>query len=201
MYLNIKYHISYFNMKYQILFFSSLIFTALLLGSCGRKTTTEISVTPPKIEKETEKPEIEKPETGAIKTIDRGPFMLVGMTKEGCYGKCPNYSLRLYSNGIAYYEGRANVQRIGRYHANVDLMVIEKILTFAKKNNLTALGSMYPTNGKPVPGIPATLLNISINHDASKEIKNYHHAPKALMQYQKMVEELVETADWQHSYE
>jgi len=69
----------------------------------------------------------------ACKTTDPNNLNLdelkevVKMSKSPCFGKCKIYSVTLYNNGVASFEGKANVEYIGSFVKKTDQAWFQKV--------------------------------------------------------------------------
>jgi Domain of unknown function (DUF6438) len=80
---------------------------------------------------------------GADKQVTSGDSLAVYLEKGPCFGTCPMYSVSIYNTGYIVYEGKLNVERIGKYSAFVDSEFINKIMAKADELNYWDLNEEY----------------------------------------------------------
>ncbi len=201
-------------MKYSLLIFS-LLASLLLWSSCSRKraAVTEVPAEVAQVQEESAAPisimnptGVRKPPAADTPVVEEpagkpeppkppAPFVQVSLRKTACYGKCPVYELKIYSNGKATYTGKANVERLGNYEA---LFTAEKMLQLearAAAINYFDLSENYPSSKIGIPDLPNTISYLKIG-EREKQIFNNHDAPAALLEFEQFVESLVETLAW-----
>ncbi len=187
-----------------------LLFSIIVLASCTRRiplsTLENIEDKPIKIQEEVSKPdtlevEIQTTEIKEIEPPKPKRFIVTYIEKARGVGKSKIYNFSLHNDGLAFYKGKEGISPLGQYYGNVPKEKVQEILVFIEINRMQSYASFYPTNGNPVKGIPLTLISVATNPSNELKIKNYHHAPKPLIELEKMVEELIRTTKWTPTYE
>lgn len=133
-----------------------------------------------------EEPEIEKP---------IAPYLIASLKKTPCYGKCPVFEAKVYSDGKITYIGTQHVDKIGFYETHVDDQFINNLFAKAGQINYLNLNSNYPTNGKNISDVPSTISYLKIDAD-EKTIFNNFDSPIALRHYEKYFVNLLSELDW-----
>lgn len=123
------------------------------------------------------------------------PYLVLSMSQEDCIGKCPVYKWSLISDGTMKFTGEKDVTRRGVYEGKLTEEQVQKLKENALAAGLLQMSSRYPEYGKVIEEVPATILYFR-NGGQSKSIVNKHHAPKALLQFQKQVKRLIENSKW-----
>jgi len=188
------------------------VFVILLLGSCTPKTgqviqEDEQTKIDKAIEKEmAEKERVEK-EMEAEKEIPiedipikevtteeiiTGPYLVASLAKTPCYGRCPVFEVRIYSDGVVEFFGEKNVNLIGHYRAQADNAFIDQVVQEATKAGYYQLDSFYPSNGQRIPDLPNIITYVRIAND-EKSVTNNHLAPKALRSFEERLEAMINT--------
>ncbi|MFK8104337.1 MAG: DUF6438 domain-containing protein [Saprospiraceae bacterium] len=194
----------------------SLLAILLLGASCNRKKAAVMETPAPaevtQVQQESAEPVSIMNPTGGSKTPEAdlpvvepvlesappqppAPYVQVSLRKTACYGKCPVYELKIYSNGKATYTGKANVERLGNYEA---IFTAEKMLALearAAAINYFELSENYPPSKIGIPDLPNTISYVKIG-EREKQIFNNHDAPAVLLDFEQFVENLVETLTW-----
>jgi hypothetical protein len=53
---------------------------------------------------------------------------------KGCYGQCPEMSLILRGDGMAFFEGKAYVNKLGNYQKELPLKQIDRLVTIVEES-------------------------------------------------------------------
>lgn len=162
------------NLLYVLLVFS--------LFACTRKSTQPIQSEPP-----TEP--LVTPEEKPIEDFpsEAPPYLVAAITKSGCYGICPSFEARIFSNGHITYIGKKDVRLIGQYEAWVDLEILERIKEEARKTDFFKMSDVYPTNKKSIEDIPMTITYLNFD-ELEKTIINNYDSPKELRKFEAFLE-------------
>jgi len=187
-------------------------FVIVLLGSCTPKTgqviqedeQTQIDKALEKemAEKEREEQQMEAEKEIPIKDIPikevpteeiiTGPYLVASLAKTPCYGRCPVFEVRIYSDGVVDFFGEKNVNLIGHYRAKADANFIDQVIQEASKAGYYQLDSFYPAGGQRIPDLPNVITYVRIAND-EKSVTNNHLAPKSLMAFEQRLEALINT--------
>lgn len=122
-------------------------------------------------------------------------FVVASIERTGCYGKCPNYKAKIFSNGLVLYEGKSHVQKEGIYEAYIIQNQVDSLIAQADSIRFFDLSAAYPANGIEIYDLPNTNTFIK-SEDYEKTITNNHNAPKALRSYETYFERILEQLDW-----
>lgn len=115
--------------------------------------------------------------------LDRGP----------CFGKCPVYSLKIYSNGLATYEGRPFAKKLGKYEKHLDRSEVKKLDKAFKDANFFDFQDVYVSEIIDLP-----MVKIYYNNGKqSKSVEGKEDRPAKLLELQFMLEKIAESEDWQ----
>lgn len=132
----------------------------------------------------------------AFATADGEPRTLVAsMQRTKCYGKCPNYEAKVFSNGLVLFDGKAHSKRVGLHEAYLLEADIDSLLSQAEQLSYFDLSQNYPENGFVLLELPSTITYLK-QGEKEHTIKNNHNAPKQLRVYERYFEELLETLEW-----
>lgn len=185
-------------MKIHSLIWGILILT--LVFSCNRKSgKAKVGEVQP-IEAET----VDATEDLVIDTIantvdeDEGPepvYVLCELQRTSCYGKCPTFKIKLYSDGKVIYQGKANVERMGRFVAFCEPQQFESIFTAAEQANYFVLRSQYPEDGRKLSDLPKTITYLKRNGLEKRVINNFD-APADLVQFEHWLDDFFASLDW-----
>ncbi len=190
----------------KFLSFFFLLTTVVLLGSCTPKNparTTDTNTQPQPIPesditvKAPEEEEVAPPPPPPPPL----PFVVMRLEKTACYGRCPIFELKLFSDGRAEYHGKANTQRLGVYESRVTKAFIDLVLHEAEKISYFQLNDHYPLDGRFISDLPNTTTYIKKSGKEKSIIRN-HNGPLLLRKYETFLIECFEALNWEPlSYE
>ena len=145
------------------------------------------------IEEEEEiEPVVEKPNEEIIS----GPYLVASLAKTPCYGRCPVFEVRIYSDGVVEFFGKENVNLIGHFQANADQQFVDEVIRLAKAINYNELESNYPAHGLKISDLPNVVTYVRIGNN-EKSITNNHLAPQALIEFEKQLEKMINSLSYQ----
>jgi|SRR5215213_2250816 len=107
--------------------------------------------------------------------------IVITIEREGCFGDCPAYSARIYSDGTVVYVGRSDVKEVGERRSEISQKGIQELIKEFQRINYFDLKDRYETdeNGMSVTDQPRTTTSICLN-GKKKTVVNYLFAPKEL---------------------
>ena len=186
----------------RALFVSVLACALLWIGTaCGRKSGPA-SVQQPATGKPTEKIGLEKssvqstrPTLDTSLQLEKPVFLLAGIKREGCFGRCPVYEARLYSDGRAVYIGVEYVDRIGQFEATAEREAISVLFDEARRIGYFSLPGQFPVDGRSIPDLPSTSTQLHFKGSV-KEIVNNHDGPRDLRRFETLMDGFFESLDW-----
>ena len=190
-------------MKRSSLFLFSFLLLALIT-SCNKKVTDSVA-TPPKLgpvpstdtlrtdhggeEAEIEIVEVE-PEIEDI-VIE----LVASLQKTACYGTCPSFEVKYYSDGRISYHGKLHAKRMGIYEAWGDENFKTSLELLARKYNYFDFEEEYPTNGREIADLPSTITSLSID-GRKRQVTNNYESPLPLREFEKELEALFDQQNW-----
>ncbi len=121
-------------------------------------------------------------------------YLVAAFEKTACFGKCPVYQVKFYSDGKVTWYGRMNVERQGWHTARVLPDVLKRIKAKANELNYFDLEAKYPTNMQ-VADLPGTITYVRIG-DMEKQVVDTLDAPENLLAFEQFLSELIEGLDW-----
>ncbi len=127
------------------------------------------------------------------KAQSKTPTLIFQLDKTGGRTIAPSYTLKIYDNGKAIYEGKNHTDKIGKYEMKISkdkLRILKEVFDksnfFSFKDEYTSMVTdlqttyiMYATKGK------------------SKRIRDYHGAPEELKKLERILESVASGKDWE----
>ncbi len=117
----------------------------------------------------------------------------IKMQKSACDGYCPSYSIEVYENRTAIFQGGAYVAKPERYIFEISQDQADQLMDEFLKAYFFSLDDIYP-----FPGEGAPIVEITINiAGTSKEIRHgYFDVPEKLLELEKRIDSILGTEKW-----
>ena len=176
-------------MKNTILTFGAIVCLAVLIISCDNKKAQDAAdKTKEEVKKEIPEPAV------TLERPEREAYQAVGFMKTACFGKCPVYEVKFFTNNIAKWHGKMNVDRMGHYQAKLPEGTIDNIRNKVEEVGYLDFYNEYPVEHK-VADLPSTITEIRIG-DMVKTVKNTHEGPAKLAEFEAYLENIINNLDW-----
>lgn len=189
------------------LFAVPLILILLIINACSPKLTKPLEQTTTTIQ-DSVMVDTTAIEVVAIDTVEEviepeiiappEPVLPVIMTKlkrESCHGKCPVFEIRIYDDGLVFYNGINHVPRIGWHEAQIDSFTLDKIQRKANEIGYFKMKNTYPSYGQVINDLPTTITYMKAG-EAEKTITNHHNSPIHLQRFEAYLDELMDNLKW-----
>jgi len=122
-------------------------------------------------------------------------YLMAALVKTECFGQCPVFEFQVFADGKANYHGKKYVKRYGKFVANIDEATILSIKEKANQLGIMNLGDTYPTNKVMMNDLPMTITNFHNGYNL-KVMRNNYDAPRALLEFERFLEKLIEEVEW-----
>jgi len=122
-------------------------------------------------------------------------YQVVGFQKTACFGKCPVFQVKFFSDNTATWYGKMNVDRMGNYGAKLEGKVLKSIKDKAFELGYFDFYSEYPVKYK-VADLPSTITYLRVG-DMEKTIKDTFEGPEKLVEFEQFLEDVANKLDWQ----
>lgn len=129
--------------------------------------------------------------------MDAGHITSLKMTRGGCFGKCPSYTVDLFSDGRVVYTSKMFTQYEGTFEKNVGAGKVQSLFKEFESYHVDTCGKY----DNMIPDLPP--LSYDIQFEKKKvEIRNARFGPKFLEGLSKQVDELAKVDDsWKKTAE
>ena len=185
-----------------------LSFSILLLIACNPKvaentknTENETTITPAEITADSVVAEI-KTDTIVETIVTEEPDddeerieVILTFKKTQCFGKCPAFVVELLSDGRIFYDGRANVEKLGKHESMVNDSFIYTVFQEADKIDFYNLSDSYPTDDTVIPDLPRTITFLK-NGKKEHQIVNSFGSPLELQKFEEFLWKKIEELYW-----
>ena len=125
------------------------------------------------------------------------PYYAVGYKKTACFGKCPVYEVKIYSDNTATWHGKMHVDRMGWHEARLIKVTANDIKNKADEMGYLDFYDEYPVEHK-VADLPSTITYLRYG-DMIKSVKNTLEGPKKLKEFEAYLEGVINDLDWKPS--
>jgi len=124
------------------------------------------------------------------------PHLALRLEKTSCFGNCPSFEIKLFSDGRAQWNGKHHTERLGMYESHVDEDFVQTIFAKALQINYFSLSDHYPINGKYLSDLPNTITYLNDSY-IEKSILRNHNGPKPLRNFEAFIIERFEELSWE----
>jgi hypothetical protein len=122
-------------------------------------------------------------------------LLVASLERTTCYGNCPYYEVKVYSNGVVTYNGRKNVEYLGLHESVLPQKQIHELLDKAKSIGYAYLENKYPIKGLGIIDFPLCITSVK-EGEIKKMVYNRNDSPQRLVEYQEFFDELMEEVEW-----
>jgi hypothetical protein len=113
--------------------------------------------------------------------------LLIELQRTPCYGSCPVYTVKIDKKGKGLFEGKENVENIGRFSFSLSQEELMELEDAFLQVDFYQLRNIYE---RQVSDLPTTY--ITYNKDGNrKKIMDYYGAPEELRSLENNIETLV----------
>ena len=107
---------------------------------------------------------------------------IISIKRTACYGQCPVYSIKIFSNGNAIYNGQQFVKENGVVNFSVKKREIDSILNKADEIKFFKMKEKYTA---PITDLPSCFVIIK-----GKKVEDYYNSPNELKELQQMIDDV-----------
>ena len=118
--------------------------------------------------------------------------LVFGLERTPCYGQCPTYQLRIYSDLSVTYVGRMHVEKEGFYTGTITQEALEQLK--AKAMEIGYFDMEHHYNGS-ITDIPSTFSMAQFG-GMKKKIMNRYKGPQNLIDFEKMLDDFANAIEW-----
>ena len=115
----------------------------------------------------------------------------IAMRRGACFGRCPEYTITINSNGLVEYNGTRNTTPIGVYEKNIGAEKAQAMLKQFMDNRVDTCSAIYTARIADVPAISYTL---TLNGQ-KRQIVNANFGPHYLVDLSDEMDELGKVDD------
>jgi hypothetical protein len=118
--------------------------------------------------------------------------IVASLSRGGCYGDCPIYTVTLHRDGTVDYDGEQYVKVTGKQTGHVDATAIEKLEAQFAKAGFADLKDAYSEEDcTDLPGATLTFHGKTVNHYFGDR-----SAPRVLFDLETAIDESAQSEQW-----
>ena len=122
-----------------------------------------------------------------------GEVERIGIERLRCYAGCQDYTLIVEADGHFTYEGRYDVERMGRHTGTVADWYLLRVIDFMEDMNFMQLNTSYTNEFLDGPSVYTMMEKGGSVH----VVENYaSEGPASLWALEQLIDEMLETAEW-----
>ena len=118
--------------------------------------------------------------------------LFASIERGACYGFCPTYTMKIYSNGFVEYTGFRAVDMVGSFTRTITQEEMDAILDKAIEIDFINMKESYDG---PVSDLPGTKTTVVID-DKLKEVYRRYDFPKSILSLEVLFDSLLKSLDW-----
>jgi len=117
---------------------------------------------------------------------------VVEISKGSCYGRCPVFTLTIYQDGIASYQGERFTDRIGLYVKRLDKDVFANLEKEFREANLWQYQNVYKSRIVDLQSVTLTYYE----EGDIKSITGKEGRPQAVLKLEQTLDRIAASPDW-----
>ena len=131
--------------------------------------------------------------TPFFENIAQGDSLFASIQKGYCFGTCPVYEMKIYNSGFVTFEGKANVDLIGKHTGRVTK---DQMLAFYDMANEIGYFEMEDEYDNPgISDLPSTTTSL-LMAGKRKTVRRRYGYPTTIKAFEKVFEDLIKEISW-----
>lgn len=128
--------------------------------------------------------------------VAEGDSLFASIEKTYCFGHCPVYTMKIYNKGYVLYEGKANVNLIGKASTVIGTDEMIPFIDMANEIGYFEMKDNY--DNEYITDLPSTTTSIVINRKR-KTVRRRVDYPNSIKAFEKLFEDMIEAKGWNAS--
>lgn len=124
------------------------------------------------------------------------PYVVVFIKRTPCFGKCPAYEARIFSDGKVKYTGHSNIERKGNWESRIELSELNKLVQKAFDIKYFLLEDQYPDPSVRITDVPTTFTSVTCKGQ-NKAISNKFEGPQKLIEFENEIDNVLNKLKFQ----
>ena len=117
---------------------------------------------------------------------------IIELTKGPCFGKCPMYTITIYSNGLAAFDGKRFTEKEGLHYKDIGRAKAKEIKNAAKAADFFVMEDDYPNKVTDI----STHTIVYHEGSRSKTVKGNINLPQGAKDVIKILDGVAEGKGW-----
>lgn len=139
------------------------------------------------------------PDLGSLSDADF-KTLTISLERQGCYGSCPAYVVKLEGTGRVVYEGKDHIKEKGNKEGRVEIDKIKALIAEFANANFWALPDEYTESkcNRYCTDMPTAITELSLR-GRTRRVKHYYGCggvPKALFDLESAIDKSVKVEQW-----
>lgn len=119
--------------------------------------------------------------------------LFASIERTPCFGRCPTYTMKIYSDGFVEFNGERDHDMIGLYTTTITQQQMDAILETANDIEFFTFDDKYDDG--MVTDLPSTTTTI-VADGKTKSVMRRHGHPKSLVQLEQAIDAVIKSARW-----
>lgn len=127
---------------------------------------------------------------------------IITLERTACFGGCPVYALTISGDGTVTYDGKQNVQRVGRATARISPEQVRGLVTEFEQAGYFALSNRYVYGAPSCPlyaaDSPSAITSIKLGQRTKRIEHDYgcDGSPAKLRELGRKIDQVVQSGQW-----
>ncbi|GAB5417365.1 MAG: hypothetical protein Crog4KO_29470 [Crocinitomicaceae bacterium] len=141
----------------------------------------------------TEATEVATEESPVVTNDDTERTLFASIERTPCFGRCPTYTLKIYSDGFVEFDGIRDVDMLGKYTTSITQEQMDAILEQA--NDIAFFSFEDEYDDGMITDLPSTTTTV-VKDGKTKSVMRRHGYPKRLLLLENSIEALIKSERW-----
>lgn len=156
-------------------------------------TSTKENAKEQTAQQSTEEIVLQNNSTKTKQPIAKNDSLFATIERTVCFGKCPAYKIYIFTSGYVLYDGKMNVDKIGRFTTRLTKAELETIKQKAEAIHYFELNDKYDG---PITDLPSVITSVAMN-GYRKTVTARYNIPVELKEFQNLVDKLFTDKSWE----
>ncbi|MCB0397661.1 MAG: hypothetical protein KDD36_13485 [Flavobacteriales bacterium] len=127
------------------------------------------------------------------KMVEDEDSLFASISRSPCFGRCPEYDLRIYRSGYTIYDAKRFTDTVGVFYTILPREKLDKIKEYANEIGYFEMEDSY--DNQYVTDIPG--VDTRCHFDGKdKSIHNRYQGPRELSSFEKFLDDQVKDVEW-----
>lgn len=138
---------------------------------------------------------VEEPIANEIDSSER--VFVASIERTPCYGNCPTYKMKIYSDGFVELEGIRGIDFTGNYTTNISQAQVNNFRIRANRTGFMDLEDRYDGMVTDLPSATTTIVLDGVK----KSVYRRFDYPRSILQFEELFDALLKSQRWSKAAE